>query len=282
MVVDNGQQGDQGGQGGGDQGGQGGDGDAASKVAAMVNQGGEGGEGGDQGAEAWYLAEGIPGQGDRPDYLLPRYKTGLDQARGYKELETKFGSFTGAPEAGYEINLSEDVKAAGIEINKEDPLYDEAIKFATERHMNQDGFNEMMNLYATAKIADQAAIEQYRTDEIASLGAEGQGRVDNLLSWGKANLSEDLFKGFEQMPESAGAIKALEHMISLTQASSITPDNLENAGGGISDAELKAMQFEKDEHGNRRLQTDKAFRAQFDEAMKRRYGSGDHNIVVGT
>jgi hypothetical protein len=230
----------------------------------------------------WNHAEGVPGQGDRPEWFQDRYATISDQAKAYKDLETKFGSFTGAPEAGYEINLSEDVKAAGIEINKEDPLYDEAIKFATERHMNQDGFNEMMNLYATAKIADQAAIEQHKTDEIASLGAEGQARVNNLISWGRANLSEELFKGFEQMPESAGAIKALEHIISLTQAAPITPENLNGVGGGISDAELNAMQFERDEHGNRRLQTDPAFAAEFREKMKQRHGSQDHNIIVGT
>ncbi len=229
----------------------------------------------------WYLAEGVQGVGDMPDYFkFDKYQNLSEQAKAYKDLESQFGSFTGAPKDGYQVNLSEDVTNAGIEINKEDPLYEEAIKFAGDNQMNQEGFDSMMNLYATAKIADVQALDKYKEDQIAGMD-NGQARVNNLIAWGKANLSEELFKGFEDMPTSAEAVLSLEHIIGMTQAQSITPNGGSGSDETISAEELTAMQFEKDEYGNRRLSTDPAFRAKFDDLMKKKHGSQDHNIIVG-
>jgi hypothetical protein len=41
------------------------------------------------------------------------------------------------------------------------------------------------------------------------------------------------------------------------------------------------MQFEKDEYGNRRIQTDPDFRARFNKLKIEAWGAEDHNIVVG-
>lgn len=230
----------------------------------------------------WYLAEGIPGQGDKPDFFKSdKYQFLIDQAKAYPDLESQFGSFTGAPKDGYQVNLSEDVTNAGIEINKDDPLYEEAVKFAGDNKMNQEGFDSMMNLYATAKIADAKANDKYKEDQIAGMD-NGQARVNNLIAWGKANLSEELFKGFEDMPSSAEAVLALEHVIGMTQAQSITPNGDTGGDDTISAEDLTAMQFEKDEFGNRKLSTDPAFRARFDDLMKKKYGSQEHNVIVGS
>ena len=47
---------------------------------------------------SWYLMEGIPGQGDRPDFLEPKYKTMAEQAKAYKELQKALGATNGAPD----------------------------------------------------------------------------------------------------------------------------------------------------------------------------------------
>ena len=229
----------------------------------------------------WYYADGVAGQGDVPDYFkADKYASLSDQAKAYKDLESKFGNFTGSPET-FEVNLSAELTESGMSINKEDPIFEEAIKFATDNNMNQAGFDNMLNLYATAQLAEHNATGAKQAQEIESLGAGGQERINNLISWGKANLPVDLFEGFEQMPTSASAVKALEQIISMTQSAPITPDTVNGGQGGITDAELNAMQFEKDEHGNRRLQTDPAFKAEFNEKMKQRYGAHDHNVIMG-
>ena len=77
--------------------------DDAGAVADMV-----GGQETQQEA-SWHYAEGVPGQGDKQEFLKDKYANITEQAKAYTELESRFGSFTGAPEA-YEINLSEQLK----------------------------------------------------------------------------------------------------------------------------------------------------------------------------
>ncbi|MFQ6609427.1 MAG: hypothetical protein ACE5D7_01375 [Fidelibacterota bacterium] len=253
---------------------------AASQISDMVNQD-QNQDQNQQNQSVFNYAEGIPGQGTIPDWFKSdKYATVSDQARAYKELEGKMGAFTGAPDK-YEIVLSQEITERGIEIKEDDPLYEEAIKFATESNMNQDGFNDMMNLYATAKIAENEALENFKKDEIAALGVNGQERINNLISWGKTNLPTDLFEGFEEMPVSAVAVQALEKIISMTRAAPISPDNVNGGKGGVSHEELTKMQFEKDEHGNRRIQTDPAFKARYEKLKGQIWGNDDHRIVVG-
>ena len=45
----------------------------------------------------YFLAEGIKGVGEAPEWLDKKYKTVSDQAKGYAELSKKFGAFRGSP-----------------------------------------------------------------------------------------------------------------------------------------------------------------------------------------
>src|SRR6056297_936228 len=85
----------------------------------------------------WMFAEGYAGVGDKPEYLKENFKSVSAQAEAYVELEKKFGSFTGAPKDGYELPEN---------LDKEDALVEEVMKFGTEHNMSQDGFNQLMEL----------------------------------------------------------------------------------------------------------------------------------------
>ena len=229
----------------------------------------------------WQYAEGVPGSGEPPEYFKSdKYANITEQAKAYRELEKRFGSFTGAPKE-YEIKLSDELTEKGLEISKEDPLYEEAIKFARESNMSQDGFNNMMNLYAMSKLAETEALSNFKSKEIESLGPRGQERINNIAQWGKANLPDDLYEGFEAMPVNANAVKALEHIIGMTRSAPITSNGTNASSGMISEDDLRKMQFEKDEYGNRRLQTDPEFRAKFKKLSSQVWGDHDHNIVIG-
>jgi len=232
-------------------------------------------------APSFVYAEGIPGAGDVPEWFkADKYASISDQAKAYKDLEGKLGSFTGAPEK-YEVSLSEALTEKGISITEDDPLYAEAVKFATESNMNQDGFNQMMELYAMSKVADSEAMELHKADEIKALGQNGQERLNNLDSWAKTNLSTELYEGFVSMATSAQAVQALEKLVSMTRNAPINPAEVKPGSGTISHDDLKKMQFEKDEHGNRRLQSDKAFRAEFEKLSKELWGTEDHTTIIG-
>ena len=229
----------------------------------------------------WNDAEGVPGQGDAPEvFKADKYANITEQAKAYRELEKRFGSFTGAPEK-YEVKLSEELTSKGFDISKDDPLYEEAVQFAKDSNMSQEGFDNMMNLYATSKLAEQEAYQKIRQQELEALGPRAQDRINNLVSGGKANLSEELYQGFEAMPVNADAVKALEHIIGMTRSAPITANGSTGTSGQISEEEVRNMQFEKDQYGNRRIQTDPEFRAKFRKLSSQVWGNHDHNIIIG-
>jgi len=202
-----------------------------------------------------------------------------DVLKSYSELESRFGSFTGAPEE-YAVGLSEELKEAGVEIDADDPMVEEAIKFAKEAGMNQDGFSGMVNLYATMELAKSKAEAEAMTADIASLGDNADRRLNNLSQWASKNLPEDLMDGFKDAAVSADSVKALEQLVSMTRSAPVQVSEAQSSPG-VSREEVQKMQFEKDEHGNRRIATDPAFAAEFRKKHAALYGEEDHRVVVG-
>jgi len=243
----------------------------AGAVAEMV--------GGQETSEepTWHYAEGVPGQGDKPEFLKDKYANITEQAKAYTELEGRFGAFTGAPEA-YEINISDQLKEGGIEIDNEDPIMSSAMEFAQDIKMDQGGFDKMIELYAMSKVAEGEALEKYKTDELNSLG-NGEGRLSNLESWANANMPDDLVEGFMNSAVSADTVKAMEWLVAQTRNAPV--DAGEHAPSGISEEEVNKLVFEKDEYGNRRMGTDPAFKKKVEAMQAKLYGSEDHRIVIG-
>lgn len=229
--------------------------------------------------EAWYLAEGVEGVGDRPDFLSTKYKNAMEQAKGYKELESKFGSFTGAPDE-YEVTVSEELKEQGLEFDADDNMIVEAKKFAQESGMNQEGFSKMLDLYSTVQLAENQALEQSKADEISSLGQGGEGRLKNIVAWGRANMDEQQFAGLESMIQTAGSVSAVERLIAMTRHSSVSAETA-SASGAASSEEVSKMQFEKDQYGNRRINTDKDFRARYEKMKIEAWGGEENRITIG-
>lgn len=232
-------------------------------------------------ATPWSYAEGVAGEGEAPEWFkADKYNSIADQAKAYKDLEGRFGSFTGAPEEYTDIALSPELVEMGIEISKDDPLMEEALKFAKESNMSQDGLSKMVNLYAMSMAAENKSLEEFRTEELKALGNNADTRVSNLNSWANANLPAEMIEGFQAMATSASSVKAMERLVAMTRSAPIASDNAAPVSGPTAE-EVKAMQFEKDEHGNRRMQTDPAFRQKFRELSNKVHGVDDHFITVG-
>ena len=227
----------------------------------------------------WFYAEDVPGKGDKPEFLKDKYANITEQAKAYTELESRFGAFTGAPEA-YEINISDQLKEGGIEIDESDPIMAEAMEFAKNANMGQEGFDKMIELYAMSKVAEGEALEAYKANELKALGSNAEVRIDNLNAWANANLPEDMVEGFQSMVNSAASVQALEKLVSMTRNAPVNP-NEDQATGGLTEEEVNKLVFEKDQYGNRRMATDPAFRKKVEAMQAKLYGSEDHRIVIG-
>lgn len=258
-------------------------GDAVQNDAAVVEDAisnNDNNENGQPAEPTWSFADGIAGDGDAPEWFKSdKYKTVSDQAKAYKDLESRFGSFTGSPEEYTSVELSEELKELGIEIKQDDPLIEKAIEFAKSSNMDQEGFNKMVNLYAETQAAEQMALEDYKKEQLTLLGDNAQQRIDNLNSWASANIASDMIDGFQAMAQSAESVKALERLVAMTRAGAVNPNGATPAGN-VSAEEVQAMQFEKDEYGNRRIATDTEFRKRFQAKMNALYGTEDHVLTI--
>lgn len=197
--------------------------------------------------------------------------------KSYGELEKRFGAFKGAPET-YEVSLSDDLVQEGVSIDETDPVLDAAKEFAKQANMSQDGFNGMINLYAMQKLAETKAAQEAMQEDILSLGDNADRRINNLLQWAKTNLDDELLDGFKDMAVSAKAVKAMERLVTLTRNAPVAPTDVVPAG--VSETEVKDMQFAKDQYGGRRIQTDPVFRAEYERKLKQLYGEEPYRKII--
>ena len=222
-----------------------------------------------------------------PEWLLGKYHTEgksieeatTEQAKAYNELSGKFGSFTGAPEA-YEISLSDELTELGVTMDKDDPMVEAAMKFANESNMSQDGFNGMLNLYAMQLAAEQKADIEYKAEQMKALGPQADARIKNIQQWASSKLDPEMVASLENMATSVESVKAIERLISMTRSAPINVDDA-TATTGAGQEEVQKMQFEKDEHGNRRINTDPVFKAKYQKMRNEVYGTHEHKVMVG-
>jgi len=234
-------------------------------------------------APSWSYAEGVGGEGDAPDWFKgDKYKSVSDQAKAYNELEGRFGAFTGAPES-YEFALSEQLTEAGVELASDDPLIAQFTEMAKEANMSQDMANQLVNMFVESEYAKSGASEEAETariaEEMAKLGDNAHQRVSNIENWAKANLTPEQVEGLTEMATTAASVTALEALIAKSKNAPMQTADV-NPVSAISRQELEALQFAKDENGNRKMQVDPEYRRmvqqKWAEAMP-----GENIITVG-
>lgn len=250
----------------------------------------DGGEGGGGGGEENNNENNNDGgeENQAPEWLQGKYVTEgktqeesiAEQAKAYPELAAKFGAFTGAPEEYAEVVLSDELKELGVEISNDDPMLVAAKEFAKESNMSQEGLSGLVNLYAMQQVAEQKANEEYKADQMKQLGNNAEARVTNIQQWASKNLDSETLAGLEGFATNAGAVKALEQIIKLTGAKSVDVDE-SKSNSGMDESEIKAMQFELDSNGQRRINTDKAFNAKYKKALNEFYGQEENRQMIG-
>lgn len=212
----------------------------------------------------WYLAENAPGQGDAPEWFkADKYKTMLDQAKAYTDLEGRFGAFTGAPKDGeYKINPPEGVT---IEFQEDHPLFTEFNKWAAEKQFSQEGYDGLIDIlarYELSMLPDMGQIKQ-------QLGDNADSRIATMNQWAQANLSAEEFKAYKEAQTQANAASvftAFEAMMKKTRQIA-TPKPGDDVPGAVPGglAEINKMQEARDENGKRRYVEDPAYRAEVEK-----------------
>lgn len=188
--------------------------------------------------EGWFYADNMPGEGERPEFLQPKFKSVAEQAKSYTELEKKFGGFKGAPE-NYEVTLPEELQGK-VNINPEDGLYKTFAEIAKKSNMNNETFNEIVSSYAK-QISEQQQVNLQ--EELKKVGENAGQRLGNLKRWAENNLNENELSIFHSLTTSADAVLLFEKIKGMT-SEAIAPISGTSAGKGVSMPDI--MELMKD------------------------------------
>ena len=190
----------------------------------------------------------------------------------YNQLSSKFGAFTGAPES-YEFSLSEQLTENGVELSSDDPLIASFTELAKEANMSGEMANSLVNMFVESQYANSLQSEEAQTaqvaEEMGKLGDNAQQRINNIDNWARANLTPEQVDGLSEAATSAAGVQAIEALIAKSKNAPMQTTEV-NPVSQINLQELQALQFAKDDNGNRKTQTDPEYRkmvqAKFNEA----------------
>ena len=145
----------------------------------------------------------VPAADARPDFLLPKFKTIEEQAKGYAELEKKLGApkpksdapqiptTPEVPDLPDEAGISALVERAGLKEADIVTAFQEKGELTAEQYaaFKKQGITKgMVKEYLQAQVAiGQQMVAQATADAVAVVGSKEQ--LDNLLQWaGKGGI----------------------------------------------------------------------------------------------
>ncbi len=128
----------------------------------------------------WYLREGVPGEGPKPDWLLDKYNGNMEaQAKAYVDLMKVTRTDAVAPES-YDLSHVADV------FNPEDPRVASLTSKAKAHKVSQEVFSDLVEEFATY----QKSLMPNMDEEIKKLGDNPQRRLDTVNTWASNHLSK--------------------------------------------------------------------------------------------
>jgi hypothetical protein len=158
---------------------------------------------------------------ERPEWLQDRYLQGgrgleeaiKEQAKGYNELRSKLGGFTGAPEA-YELGLPEGIEG---EVDSELPAYKEFLDVAKEANMSNETAQKLFNIFVgyQQSIINEIGADAQQQKQL--LGEKADQRIASLSGWGMNNLSKDDMEVYSSMLTTAAQVQLMEKIVGKTR-----------------------------------------------------------------
>ena len=226
---------------------------------------------------------------ERPDNVPEKFWNNDTKAvnndavlESYNQLSTKFGAFTGAPEA-YEFALSEQLTEQGIELDGENPLIANFTELAKEAGMNQDMANKLVNMFVESQHADGIGSEEAETarqaEQMGLLGDNATQRVNNINNWAQANLTPEQVEGLADATTTAAGVQAVEALIAKSRNAPMQTGDI-NPASAVDMAEIQKLQFAVDDNGNRKMATDPAYAKMVREKLAQAL-PGENIITVG-
>lgn len=215
-----------------------------------------------QSSDDWFFMDGVKGEGARPDYFEPKYKTLADQAKAYKELASKLG--VRAPDK-YDMSKYSDK----VDTSNEHVLG--LLTFAKEKNLGQDVVDGIFDTYS--KVVDGNRIDYAK--EIEKLGSGGRQKIETVATWAANTLSESAIATINRMGHTAEFINLLDEM---RQFQSYANQSAQPPGVTVAPAPFKVETTEAIEKellvpaNSKRYLDDEGYRTEIHERLQRATG----------
>ena len=201
---------------------------------------------------SWWIDEGMPGAGDRPEWLPEKFKSVADAAKSYTELEKRVGS---APK-DYDISKGESW------IDADFAPFQDMLEHAKSKHVPQDVIDSMLE--SVGSYLNEFNIDYSKERE--KLGPNADERLNVLENWAKANFSQDTFDALTNNMRTADAIKAIEEVRAKMNANTTNiPSN--NMDAAASMPNMQDIQAELNRNLDK-YKTDPAYRRELQAKME--------------
>lgn len=183
---------------------------------------------GENSSSTWHWDDNTPGQGDRPEWLQPKFKSVAEAAKSFNELEKVKGS---APQAY-------DYEAGKSWIEPDYEPFIEMADFAKKNHVPQAVMDKFLG--AVGSYLDEFKVDM--NEEKQKLGTNASERLQKLNNWAQSNLSEKSFQALSAGMRTAEAIEALEEIRNkmLGQSSMVPGGNDSTTTSGMSMEEYRS------------------------------------------
>lgn len=149
----------------------------------------------------WYLMDGVPGQGTRPDWLLPNFTNAAEQAKAYPSLRKTLGAQQGAPEEYTYGELAE-------ELDLDNPVLQEFKVYAKDNRLSQDAFEQIHKTYLKLDQSRRPDVSK----ELAKLGPDGATKVKVVENWVKNNFGAEAAKILDKVPPTAEFVNFFDEL----------------------------------------------------------------------
>jgi hypothetical protein len=214
---------------------------------------------------AWMLSEGVTGEGDRPEWFSDKYDSVAEQAKGYNELSTRLGGFTGAPEE-YTLSAPEDMGMrpdGSAWLNDGDPSVEFIREIGKAHNMNQDMFDALTHGWLKHTTEN---LQQTHKAEMEALGPQGPAMINGLAQWGSTHLPAEAQDVFRSMATTADQVKVLEMILGKTKNAAMVDTTKVQANTGMTREKLDELVADK------RYQESPSFRKEVDSKFQQFYG----------
>lgn len=157
----------------------------------------------------WFIDEGVPGQGARPSWMPEKFEKLSDIEKARASLESRMGSFTGAPEK-YDV--------AALELDEADPTVVALADVSKELGMSQDGFNKLIGRLTSIQETEKNINLE---EQVSKMGKDGERMLTEFKNWTRDYMKPHEVEVVKEWVKTSDDLKVFNRMMAHTHMSQV-------------------------------------------------------------